>query len=125
MPDTIGRMTLLIVDDHAAFRTYARSMLDAEGFDVVGDVADGESAVAAVETLGPDAVLLDIQLGSGIDGFEVARRLAALPHPPRVVLASSREASTFGSRLTEAPVRGFVSKEELSGQALAALLGDA
>ena len=125
MPDRIGHMTLLIVDDHAAFRAYARSMLDAEGYDVVGDVADGESAIAAAVSLEPDAVLLDIQLGYGIDGFEVARRLAELPHPPRVVLASSREASAFGSRLTEAPVRGFVSKEELSGQTLAALLGDA
>ncbi len=125
MPDKINRMTLLIVDDHAAFRTYARSMLAADGYDVVGDVADGESAVAAAEQLEPDAVLLDIQLGSGIDGFEVARRLAELPHPPQVVLASSREASAFGSRLIDAPVRGFVSKEELSGQALGALLGDA
>lgn len=123
MPDKIDRMTLLIVDDHAAFRTYARAMLDAEGYEVVGDVADGESAIEAAERLEPDAVLLDIQLGDGIDGFEVARRLAALPHPPQVVLASSREASAYGSRLTDAPVRGFVSKEDLSGEALSELLG--
>lgn len=124
MADMIDRVTLLIVDDHAAFRAYARRMLDAEGFDVIGDVADGESAVETAERLEPDAVLLDIQLGDGIDGFEVARRLAGLPHPPQVVLASSRQASAYGSRLTDAPVRGFVSKEELSGQALAVLLGD-
>jgi DNA-binding NarL/FixJ family response regulator len=124
MPDRIDRMTLLIVDDHAAFRTYARSMLDAEGYTVIGDVADGESAVEAAERLEPDVVLLDIQLGDGIDGFEVARRLAALPHPPKVVLASSREASAYGSKLTDAPVRGFVSKEDLSGEVLTELLGN-
>jgi DNA-binding NarL/FixJ family response regulator len=118
-------MTLLIVDDHAAFRAYARTLLDSEGFEVIGDVADGEAAVAAARELQPDAVLLDIQLGDGPDGFEVARRLSELPHPPRVVLASSREATDYGSRLTDAPVRGFVSKEDLSGAALSALLGDA
>lgn len=123
MPDKIDRMTLLIVDDHAAFRAYARAMLDAQGYDVIGDVADGQSAVEAAERLEPDAVLLDIQLGDGIDGFEVARRLATLPHPPKVVLASSREASDYGSRLTDAPVRGFVSKEALSAEALTDLLG--
>ncbi|MGI9084072.1 MAG: response regulator [Aeromicrobium sp.] len=123
MADKIDRMTLLIVDDHATFRTYARSMLVAEGYDVIGDVADGESAVEAAERLEPTAVLLDIQLGDGIDGFEVARRLAPLPHPPQVVLASSREASAYGSKLTDAPVRGFVSKEDLSGKALTELLG--
>ena len=124
MTGNITPMTLLIVDDHDAFRSYARSMLEAEGYDVVGDVADGEAAVTVAEQLVPDAVLLDVQLGDGIDGFEVARRLAALPHPPRVVLASSREASVYGSKLADAPVRGFVSKEELSGGALAELLRD-
>lgn len=122
MPDKIEGMTLLLVDDHDAFRSFARTMLVAEGFDVVGEVADGESVVDAVERLAPDAVLLDIQLGNGIDGFEVARRLAALPHPPQVVLASSREASAYGSLLAEAPVRGFVRKDDLSGAALTALL---
>lgn len=125
MSGTMGRMTLLIVDDHAAFRAFARKMLDAEGHEVVGDVADGESAVEAAERLHPDAVLLDIQLGDGIDGFEVARRLALLPNPPQVVLASSRSASDYGSTLADAPVRGFVAKEELSGAALSALLDTA
>src|ERR1700745_728249 len=95
-------MSLLIVDDHPGFRSFASMMLASEGFDVVGDAPDGESALESVERLHPDVVLLDVQL-PGIDGFEVARRLAQTPAGPRVVLTSSRAAADYGSRLTGAP----------------------
>src|SRR3954451_14124550 len=65
------RMTVLIVDDHADFRESARALLEAEGFDVVGEAADGSEAIAEVERLRPDVVLLDIQLPDQ-DGFTVA-----------------------------------------------------
>lgn len=116
------RRTVLIVDDHAVFRESAAALLAAEGFDVVGQAADGPQAVAEAERLRPEVVLLDIQLPD-LDGFAVAERLAALPKAPRVVLISSREASAYGPRLGEAPARGFITKRELSGRALAALVG--
>ena len=82
---------------------------------------DGEAALAAVERLRPELVLLDVQL-PGMDGFEVAERLAARTRPPRVVLISSRRRSAYEQRLPGAPVAGFLGKHELSGAALAALL---
>ncbi|MDQ4038016.1 MAG: response regulator, partial [Actinomycetota bacterium] len=51
--------TLLIVDDHAGFRSLARALLEADGYDVVGEAEDGQSALAAVKALQPDVVLLD------------------------------------------------------------------
>ena len=116
------RPTVLIVDDHEAFRQSASALLEAEGFHVIGQAADGPDAVAQAERLRPEVVLLDIQL-PGVDGFTVAERLAALPHTPRVVLISSREASAYGHRVSDAPARGFIAKRELSGEALAALVG--
>ena len=113
--------TVLIVDDHEAFRESATALLEAEGFDVVGQAADGPEAVAEVERLQPEVVLLDIQLPD-LDGFAVAERLAALSQAPRVVLISSREASAYGQRLGEAAAQGFITKRELSGRALAALV---
>jgi DNA-binding NarL/FixJ family response regulator len=117
-------MSLLIVDDHPGFRSFASMMLADEGFDVIGDAADGESALESIERLHPDVVLLDVQL-PGIDGFEVARRLAEHAGGPRVVLTSSREASDYGSRLTSSAVTGFVPKTQLSGAALTRLLDPA
>lgn len=114
--------TLLIVDDHAGFRDFARTMLGAEGFEVTGEAEDGESALAAVEDLHPDVVLLDVQM-PGIDGFEVARRLAAGDgEHPQVVLTSTRDAADYGARLEEAAISGFIPKQDLSGAALAELL---
>jgi DNA-binding NarL/FixJ family response regulator len=116
------RPTVLIVDDHPAFRESASALLEEDGFVVVGEAADGDEAIAAVERLRPQIVLLDIQL-PGSDGFGVAERLAAGPHAPSVVLISSRDAAAYGSRLEATTAQGFIPKSELSGSALAALVG--
>ena len=113
--------TVLIVDDHAGFRAGARALLEAEGFDVLGEAADGESAVEQARRLRPQVVLLDVQL-PGIDGFAVAERLAAEPAAPAVVLISSRGQGAFRGRLEEASARGFITKAEFSGECLSSLL---
>lgn len=115
------RTTVVIVDDHEGFRESATVLLDAEGFSVVGAVADGDAALRAVERLRPDIVLLDVQLPHR-DGFTVAERLAALPHSPSVVLISSREAASYGPRLQAVATRGFIAKGELTGDALRKLV---
>jgi DNA-binding NarL/FixJ family response regulator len=113
--------TVLIVDDHAGFRSFARGLLQGDVFDVVGEAADGESAMIAVARLLPQLVLLDIQLPD-LDGFEVARRLAQWPSGPAVVLISSRDASSYRRRLIDTPARGFMTKSGLSAAALAPLV---
>ena len=113
--------TILIVDDHASFRSTARFLLESEGLDVVGEAATGADAVRGVEELRPDAVLLDVQLPD-FDGFEVAARLRAHGSPPAIILVSSREASDYGSLIEESGATGFISKGQLSGAAVTALL---
>ena len=112
------RPTVLIVDDHAAFRSSARALLEASGFEVVGDAVNGESAVAAVRALRPAIVLLDVQLPD-TDGFAVAERLVEIEDPPAVVLTSTRSAASLRWRLESSAWR-FIAKSELSGEALAA-----
>ena len=114
-------MSLLIVDDHASFRSVARKVLEYHGFDVIGEAGDGASALAAVEELHPDAVLLDVQLPD-FDGFEVAARLKANGHAPAIVMVSSRDGADFGDLIEQSGARGFIPKHDLSGPALEALL---
>jgi DNA-binding NarL/FixJ family response regulator len=115
-------ITVLIVDDHEGFRSSASSWLEAGGFTVVAGVAGGEEAIDAVRHLHPDVVLLDLQL-PGVDGFAVAERLAAsFDPPPKVVLTSSRDAASYGSRIAAAAACGFLAKRDLSGASLAALV---
>ena len=115
------RGSVLIVDDHPAFRNAARSLLEAEGFDVVGESADAAAALTDFATLLPAIVLLDIALPDG-DGFAVAERLAASIRPPKVILVSSRDVAGYRRRLAASPVIGFIAKGDLSGPALTALL---
>jgi CheY-like chemotaxis protein len=117
----VGR-TVLVVDDHAEFRSVARAVLESDGFDVVGEAADGAEALASAARLRPQLVLLDIQLPD-IDGFAVAERLAATgAAAPAVVLVSSRSAGAYRRRLADTPARGFLSKADLTGAAVRGLL---
>lgn len=115
---------VLIVDDQAPFRRLISALLTSAGLGVAGEAAEGEQALIVAQALRPDVVLLDVQL-PGIDGFEVARRLAGSPDSPRVVMISSRDASDYGARLTDAPVLGFIPKQDLSAETLNALLAPA
>jgi len=112
--------SVLIVDDHPSFRATARMLLEAEGYDVVGEAPDGMSGIVAARELRPDVVLLDVNLPD-IDGFDVAARLTN-GNGPTVVLVSSRDGSDFGPLVARSGARGFISKSDLSGAALAALL---
>ena len=112
---------VLIVDDHATFRSIAGRILSADGFLTVGEAADGAEAIRACGELCPDLVLLDVQLPD-IDGFAVAAVLTARVDPPAVVLVSSRSRTDYGSRIEDCRARGFIAKAELSGDAVRRLL---
>jgi len=114
-------MTVLIVDDHPSFRASARTLLEAEGYEIVGEAENGASAVKAAEALHPDLVLLDVQLPD-LDGFAVAVLLQNLDDPPAIVLTSSRDGADYGRCIEHCGARGFVPKADLSGAAIAALL---
>jgi DNA-binding NarL/FixJ family response regulator len=114
--------TALIVDDHPSFRASARAVLEAEGFEVVGELADGGSVVEAVIALDPDLVLLDVQLPD-MSGFDVCAQLDTCNgRTGEVILVSSRDISDYGDLVEISCACGFVPKGELSGEAIAALL---
>ena len=117
MPDRI-----LIVDDHPSFRATAKTLLLADGFEVVGEAEDGRSALEQVERLRPDLVLLDVQLPD-MDGFAVISELCTSDgYCPKVVLTTSHDESDFGPIVARCGAAAFVPKGELSGAALRAVL---
>ena len=112
-------VTVVIVDDHPSFRASARTLLELEGFEVVGEASDGASGLEIAKKLKPQLVLLDIALPD-TNGFEIAERLAA--GPSKVILTSSRAQRDLGRRIRSSGALGFVPKDRLTGQALTALL---
>lgn len=113
--------TLVIVDDDAGFRRRARTMLEAGGFDVVGEAGGAAEADRLVSLLQPQAVVVDVQLPDG-DGFDVAERLVARARHPQVVLMSGRARADYGARVDTCGARGFIDKLDLTAAAVRSLL---
>lgn len=120
---TVRSRTVLIVDDHPSFRASARAVLEAAGFEIVAEAADGEAAIAAIDRFSPDVVILDIQLPD-MSGFDLCAALEELgERRPAIVLVSSRDRDDYGELVSASTARGFVAKDQLTGEAVAALLG--
>nr|UXN28646.1 response regulator transcription factor [Curtobacterium flaccumfaciens] len=103
-------LTIVLVDDQGAVRAGFRVILESEpGFRVVGEAADGAGAVEAVQQLRPDVVCLDVQM-PGVDGLEAARRIAALPDPPAVLILTTFDSDDALFQALEAGASGFLLK---------------
>lgn len=82
-------MKLLIVDDEALARSRLRGIVEQlEGWEVVGEAANGREALEQIDDLRPDVVLLDIRM-PGMDGLEAARHLAEAEEPPAVIFTTA------------------------------------
>ena len=110
--------TVVIVDDHPTFRRFARRLLEATGYTVVGEADSAAAAVEAVQRLRPAAVLLDLLLPDG-SGLDVVPQLAGFS---AVVLTSSRSAEDFGAALHGNGARGFIPKASFSARAFGELV---
>lgn len=117
--DSDVAITVLVVDDHHAFRASVRRLLELDGLAVVGEAETGEAGLSLARDLDPDVVLLDVGLPD-LTGFEVAERLAH--SRTNVVLVSSRAQRDLGRRVQESGALGFISKERISGEAIVDLV---
>jgi len=107
-----GSIGCLVVDDHVAVRAGLRLILEREpGLRVVGEASSGEAAVELAGRRRPDVVVMDIQMGQGIDGFEATRQLLAAGHEPAVVLFTGYGESTMLAEGLGCGARGFLVKD--------------
>ena len=109
----------LIVDDNEPFLEEARELLEREGIDVIGVARTGAEALAKISELQPDLTLVDIDLG-GESGFDLVRAMSDQPNrsTTRVILISVHDESDFADLIRASSAAGFVSKTELSAQAI-------
>jgi DNA-binding NarL/FixJ family response regulator len=124
-PTPVAPLTCLIVDDSPPFFEAARQLLADDGLTVVGFAATSDQAVDETLALRPDVALVDIELGTE-SGLDVARRLAELPQGgPSIVLISAESGSELAELVDTSGALGFISKTDLSGDAVRKLLAHA
>ncbi len=113
---------LLLVDDHAVVRAGLAALLGAEvDLDVVGEAGTGEEAVQRAAALCPDVVLMDLQLGPGLDGVAATRAVLDVPDPPRVLVLTTYDADTDVLRAVAAGATGYLLKACPPAELLAAV----
>jgi len=112
---------ILIADDHGVLRAGLRALLSAEpGLEVVGEAADGESALRLTRTLQPDIVLMDISM-PGCDGIAAAQRLQAQRADVRVLFLTMHEDSSLLQEAMRAGAAGYVLKRAVESELVNAI----
>ncbi|WP_405845880.1 response regulator [Streptomyces sp. NBC_01518] len=116
---------LLLCDDHAVVRAGLRALLSsADGIEVVGEAGSGEEALALAARVRPDVVLMDLQLGDGMDGVTATRKLTA-GDGPRVLVLTMFDTDADITRAVEAGATGYLLKAERPEELFTAIRGAA
>ena len=112
--------TILLGDNNLEIRQHVLHLLESAGFEVVGAVPDGEFLLQAFATAKPDLVVLDTSMGA-LSGLDVARLLAQMQHPARIVFLTVHEEAEFICAAFAAGAAGYVVKSRLNSDLIDAL----
>jgi RNA polymerase sigma factor (sigma-70 family) len=112
--------SLLIVDDHATFRSWAREVLAHEGFDVVGEAGDGRGAIIRARELRPDVVLMDVRMPN-LDGIAATRDVLAVSPELKVIILTTFEQDDYIFGALRAGASGFLLKRTRPEDLIAAI----
>lgn len=105
------RPTIVIVDDHPLAREGVKTILAADGFEVVGEAASGEDALACAHRLRPDLVLMDIRLSGPMDGLAAVAELKALVPATRILMLTLHDTPDYVRAALAAGATGYVLKD--------------
>lgn len=102
---------VLLVDDHPVVRTGLRMLLTTAGIEVVAEASNGQDAVRLVGEYDVDVVLMDLQMGPGIDGVAATEQVLAQPDAPRVLILTTYDTDADILRAVEAGASGYLLKD--------------
>jgi DNA-binding NarL/FixJ family response regulator len=121
IPGSVGRIRVMIVDDHPIVRDGLRHIIEAEpDMDVCGEAKSAEAALKSIPGSSPDLMLVDLGL-PGMDGISLIRRLKK--ENPRVltIVVSMLDQAGYAERALKAGASGFVTKADATEEVVAAI----
>jgi len=105
-------MRVMLVDDHVLFRTGMKNFLsELPDLSIVGEADNGLEAIETWQKIKPDITILDIGLGKGINGLEVARKIKATDENARIVILTVSEDLVDIMEASQIGVEGFLIKK--------------
>jgi len=115
-------VSLMIIEDHAVTRDGLRMMLEAVGFKVVGEAGDADASAIVFKTCKPNITLVDIRLGNGPDGIDVAGMLRQIDPKCKIIMFASDALEADLHRARKAGACGFLVKTQPRDAIIQAIL---
>jgi two-component system, NarL family, invasion response regulator UvrY len=117
----MGRITVMIVDDHTLIReTWSFLLGRSENFEVIAEVGDGQRAIEIARDKRPNIVLLDINM-SPLNGFDVLKMIRKLSPGSKVIAVSMHSQPAYAKKMLRLGARGYVTKNSPRQEMLDAL----
>jgi DNA-binding NarL/FixJ family response regulator len=118
----VGAMSVrvLIADDHAIVRQGVKTLLEREGFDVIGEAADGREAVRCATQLSPDVAVLDLSMPL-LDGLDTAQEIAQISPETRTILLTMHAEEPYVVRALHVGIKGYVLKSQTAAELIGAI----
>ncbi len=111
---------IVLADDHVLVRQGLKSLLEREGFQVVGEASDGQEALRQVESLQPDIAVMDISMPT-LNGLNAAREMSRSSPKTKTILLTQHDESQYISEALDAGVKGYVLKNQVASDLLLAI----
>jgi len=111
---------VVLADDHVLVRQSLKSLLEREGFQVVGEASDGNEAIRRVNAAHPDIAVMDISMPI-LNGVEVAREVRVSSPKTKSILLTQHDERQYISEALEAGVKGYVLKSQAFGDLVQAI----
>src|SRR5437016_9311352 len=111
---------IVLADDHVLVRQGLKSLLEREGFQVVGEASDGQEALRQVESLQPDIAVMDISMPT-LNGLNAAREVGRSSPKTKTILLTQHDEGQYISDALEAGVKGYVLKSQVASDLLLAI----
>lgn len=117
----MGKIKLLVVDDHAIMREGIHALLDLQNdIEIIGEASEGKEAIEKTHELAPDVIVMDISM-PGMDGLEATRRILKKNPKAKVIALTQHDNREYILSAIKAGAVGYISKKAVGAELVSAI----